>query len=36
MMIENEAVEHELVEFNVQCLKVFYCHGNKPTILLFD
>ena len=25
-----------MVEFNVQCLKVFCCHGNKSTILLFS
>ena len=29
---ENEAVKHDLVEFK----KVFYCHGNKSTILLFN
>ena len=33
---ENEAVKHDLVEFKVQCLKVFCCHGNKSTILLFN
>ena len=32
---ENEAIKHDLVEFNVQCLKVFCHHGNKSTILLF-
>ena len=32
---ENEAIKHDLVEFKVQCLKVFCCHGNKSTILLF-
>ena len=32
---ENEAIKHYLVEFNVQCLKVFCYHGNKFTILLF-
>ena len=31
---ENEAVKHDLVEFKVQCLRVFCCHGNKSTILL--
>ena len=31
---ENEAVKHDLVEFKVQYLKVFCCHGNKSTILL--
>ena len=31
---ENEAVKHDLVEFKVQCLKVFCCQGNKSTILL--
>ena len=33
---ENEAVKHDLVEFKVQCLKVFCCHGNKSTILFFN
>ena len=33
---ENEAVKHDLVEFKVQCLKAFCCHGNKSTILLFN
>ena len=32
---ENEAIKHELVEFKVQCLKVFCYRGNKSTILLF-
>ena len=32
---ENEAVKHDLLEFKVQCLEVFCCHGNKSTILLF-
>ena len=32
---QNEAIKHDLVEFKVQCLKVFCYHGNKPTILLF-
>ena len=32
---ENEAIKHDLVEFKVQCLKVFCYHGNKCTILLF-
>ena len=31
---ENEAVKHDLVEFKVQALKVFCCHGNKSIILL--
>ena len=31
---ENEAVKRDLVEFKVQCLKVFRYHGNKSTILL--
>ena len=31
---ENEAVKHDLVEFKVQCLKVFCCQGNESTILL--
>ena len=33
---ENEAVKQDLVEFKVQCSKVFCCHGNKSTILLFN
>ena len=32
---ENEAIKHDLVEFKVQCLKVFCYHGNKTTILFF-
>ena len=32
----NEAIKHDLVEFKVQCLKVFCYHGNKSTILLFN
>ena len=32
---ENEATKYDLVEFKVQCLKVFCYHGNKSTILLF-
>ena len=32
---ENDAIKHDLVEFKVQCLKVFCYHGNKSTILLF-
>ena len=32
---ENEAIKHDLVEFNVQCLKVFCHHGNTSTVLLF-
>ena len=32
---ENETMKHDLVEFKVQCLKVFCYHGNKSTILLF-
>ena len=32
---ENDAIRHELIEFKVQCLKVFCYHGNKSTILLF-
>ena len=31
---ENKAVKHDLVEFKVQCLKVFCCQVNKSTILL--
>ena len=34
--IENEAIKHDVVEFKVQCLKVFCYHGNKSTILLFN
>ena len=33
---ENEAIKHDLVEFKVQCLKVFCNHGNKSTILLLN
>ena len=33
---ENEAIKHNLVDLKVQYLKVFCCHGNKSTILLFD
>ena len=33
--LENEAIKHDLVEFKVQCLKIFCYHGNKSTILLF-
>ena len=33
---ENEAVKPDLVEFKVQHLKVFCCHGNKSAILLFN
>ena len=36
LLLENEAVKHDLVEFKVQCLKVLCCHGNKSTILLFN
>ena len=32
---ENEAINNDLVEFKVQCLKVFCYHGNISTILLF-
>ena len=32
---ENAAVKYDLVKFKIQCLKVFCCHGNKSTILLF-
>ena len=31
---ENENVKHDLVEFKVQCLKIFCYHGNKSTILV--
>ena len=30
---QNEAAKHNLVEFKVQCLKIFCCHGNKSIIL---
>ena len=30
-----DRVKHDLVEFKVQCLKVFCYHGHKSTILLF-
>ena len=33
---ENDAIKHDLVEFKVQCLKIFRYHSNKSTILLFD
>ena len=33
---EKEAVKHNLVEFKVQCLKIFCYHDNKSTILLFN
>ena len=33
---EDEVVKHDLVEFKVQCLEVFCCHGKKFTILLFN
>ena len=32
---ENEAIKYDLVEFKVQCLKVFCYHGNTSTVLLF-
>ena len=32
---ENQDIKLDLVEFKVQCLKVFCYHGNKSTILLF-
>ena len=32
---KNEAIKHDLVEFKLQCLKIFCYHGNKSTILLF-
>ena len=35
-LFENDAVKQELVEFNVQCLKIFCYHGNKSTIFLFN
>ena len=31
-----KAVKHDLMEFKIQCLNVFCCHGNKSTILLFN
>ena len=33
--LEKEAIKHDLVEFKVQCLKIFCYHDNKSTILLF-
>ena len=33
---ENEAIKHDLVEFKVECLKLFCYHGNISTILLFN
>ena len=33
---QNEAIKHDLVEFKVQCLKIFCYHSNKSTILLFN
>ena len=35
LKVEKEAIKHDLVEFKVQCLKVFCYFGNKSTILLF-
>ena len=32
---ENDTIKHELIEFKVQCLKVFCYDGKKSTILLF-
>ena len=32
---ENKTIKHELVEFKVQCLKVFCYHSNKSTFSLF-
>ena len=32
----NEAIKHELIEFKVQCLKIFCYRSNKSTILLFN
>ena len=32
---ENEAIRNDMVEFKIQCLKVFCYHGNKSTILPF-
>ena len=31
-----QTLEAKILEFKVQCLKVFCCHGNKSTILLFN
>ena len=36
LQCENEAVKHDLIEYKVQCLEVFCCHGNKFTVLLFN
>ena len=33
---ENEAIKHDLVDFKVQCLKVFCYHRNNSTTLLFS
>ena len=34
---ENEAVKHDLVEFKIQCLKVFCCHEkNLPSCFLIQ
>ena len=33
---ENEAVKHDLVKSELQCLTVFCCHGNKSAILFFN
>ena len=33
---QNVPIKYDLVEFKVQCLKVFRYHGNKSTILLFN
>ena len=33
---ENEAIKHDLVEFKIECLKVFCYYVNKSTILLFN
>ena len=34
--VKTRPVKHDLVEIKVQCLKVFCCHGNKSTILLYN
>ena len=33
---EKEAVKHDLIKFKVQCLEVYFCHGYKPIMLLFN
>ena len=35
MRAKEDFSHHQLVEFKVQCLKVFCCHGKKSTGLVF-